>query len=378
MDTVKEESIDESVIDQTGSEKTDKSPQDRGQTSVSQSANEPESLPSEDVEIPESVHSVEWKIQIEQDTKRSRSDQGDANYSEDNFIESSRQINEEIGDQTSSDLNTRDDPGLADLDSCPEEVSKSASKSAGDEILSKADNITDELINIILEQYTEEQTFDLNAREQPDEEDYKDKFPWTLDKKPEKPPSPKPISAKSPDAIGKKPTKTIRELEDEKFREKHEVSMKMIQERQDKVEGFLDFICKRVDRQKLMESLNKPIEQDPLKILTQIQGYDDDDSMNPLSEDTMLQAQQQILPQSFFNKMDREFVINQRMKARKIDLATAEESDNLTVSQEETENIQNVHHYALFEALNEALDQERPYKNKGEPMPWSKNTRVVK
>ena len=32
----------------------------------------------------------------------------------------------------------------------------------------------------------------------------------------------------------------------------------------------------------------------------------------------------------------------------------------------------------MFEALNEALDQERPYKNKGEPMPWSKNTRVVK
>jgi len=71
-------------------------------------------------------------------------------------------------------------------------------------------------------------------------------------------------------------------------------------------------------------------------------------------------------------------VINQRMKQRKIDAATAEISDDLTVSQEETENIQNVRHYALFEALNEALDQERPYKNKGEPMPWSKNTRVVK
>lgn len=71
-------------------------------------------------------------------------------------------------------------------------------------------------------------------------------------------------------------------------------------------------------------------------------------------------------------------MINQRMKQRKIDAATAEISDDLTVSQEETENIQNVHHYALFEALNEALDQERPYKNKGEPMPWSKNTRVVK
>ena len=54
------------------------------------------------------------------------------------------------------------------------------------------------------------------------------------------------------------------------------------------------------------------------------------------------------------------------------------DSDNLTVSQEDGENMQNVHHYALYEALNEALDLERPYKNKGEPMPWSKNTRVVR
>ena len=49
-------------------------------------------------------------------------------------------------------------------------------------------------------------------------------------------------------------------------------------------------------------------------------------------------------------------MINQRMKARKLDREQAEESDILTVSQEETENIQNVHHYALFESLNEALD----------------------
>jgi len=37
-----------------------------------------------------------------------------------------------------------------------------------------------------------------------------------------------------------------------------------------------------------------------------------------------------------------------------------------------------VHNYALFEALNEALDLKRPYKNRGGPMPWSKNIRVVK
>jgi hypothetical protein len=48
------------------------------------------------------------------------------------------------------------------------------------------------------------------------------------------------------------------------------------------------------------------------------------------------------------------------------------------VTQASDEKIQNVHHYALFEAFNEALDLQRPYKDKGGPMPWSKNTRVVR
>lgn len=49
-----------------------------------------------------------------------------------------------------------------------------------------------------------------------------------------------------------------------------------------------------------------------------------------------------------------------------------------TAAEKEQESLQNVHNYALFEAFNEALDQKRPYKNKGLPMPWSKNTRVAK
>lgn len=66
------------------------------------------------------------------------------------------------------------------------------------------------------------------------------------------------------------------------------------------------------------------------------------------------------------------------MKYNKLSAAEVENSDILTMSQEDQENIQNVHHYALFESLNEALDAERPYKSKGEPMPWSKNTRTVR
>ena len=62
----------------------------------------------------------------------------------------------------------------------------------------------------------------------------------------------------------------------------------------------------------------------------------------------------------------------------RLNKAAVEDSDQLTVSQEEMENINNVHHYSLFESLNEALDVARPYQNKGAPMPWSKSTRVVK
>jgi len=66
------------------------------------------------------------------------------------------------------------------------------------------------------------------------------------------------------------------------------------------------------------------------------------------------------------------------MSLKNISLSAAEESDQLSMSQQENENMSNVHHYALYEAMNDALDLERPYKTKGEPMPWSKNTRVVR
>jgi hypothetical protein len=39
---------------------------------------------------------------------------------------------------------------------------------------------------------------------------------------------------------------------------------------------------------------------------------------------------------------------------------------------------ENVHHKALFDAMNQALDQERPYRERGSPAPWSKQTRVLK
>lgn len=43
---------------------------------------------------------------------------------------------------------------------------------------------------------------------------------------------------------------------------------------------YLDFLTKRVDLQKLIVSLNTPISKEPLKVLKQIQAYEDDESSN--------------------------------------------------------------------------------------------------
>jgi hypothetical protein len=87
----------------------------------------------------------------------------------------------------------------------------------------KADKITEELMKIFIETYKADNKFDLSVRnKQPDEEEFKNKFPWTLDKEPE----PKPKPAKIEPAIIKRPEspkriKSEREIADEKFTQEH-------------------------------------------------------------------------------------------------------------------------------------------------------------
>lgn len=93
-----------------------------------------------------------------------------------------------------------------------------------------------------------------------------------------------------------------------------------------------------------MDQLDKPVQQDPLVILAQIQAYEDEEP--PSTPDLEMQ---QVLQQSFFNKIDREFCSVLRIQTNSM-------IEDISVSQEDRENIQNVHNYAVFEALNEALD----------------------
>lgn len=74
-------------------------------------------------------------------------------------------------------------------------------------------------MKVILEGYKLEEKFELSAKvNQPDEDEYKDKFPWTLDKVPEKPKEPEII--KRPETP--KRVKSERELADEKFKLAHQ------------------------------------------------------------------------------------------------------------------------------------------------------------
>ena len=103
---------------------------------------------------------------------------------------------------------------------------------------------------------------------QPDEDEFKNKFPWTLDKEPE----PKPKPAKIEPAIIKRPEspkriKSERELADEKFTLEHEKKQKILEERQQEVKKYLEFLCKRVDLLKMITTINNPIVQDPIKVL---------------------------------------------------------------------------------------------------------------
>lgn len=381
MDTVKEESVDDSAQDQSQKDVT-QSMLSSGKQSKSEHKAESSmgSLPSEDLSVKDSVRSVDWKFDVkqgsldkEQEAELSQSSEKRQNsYIKEERVEESQEISEE--EVSSSDLNTRDE--IADLESCPDAIGQSGSMSANDQdMLNKADAITEELLELILKNYQEEEEYNTNAcNEQPDEEEFKDKFPWTMDKKPEPKPAPKPVGVKM--GAQPRPPKTLKEIKDEEYKKSHDESVKKINDRDQQIIDFLDFMCKRVDLKELINALNKPIERDPMKILSQIVNcYDEDDSIDKINDDTLTQAQQQILQQGFFNKTDREYVMMGRMRLNK---AAVEDSDQLTVSQEEMENINNVHHYSLFESLNEALDQFRPYENKGEPMPWSKNTRVIK
>ena len=268
MDSVKEESIDESI------EITSKA----SQPDQSHEKSAIESLPSVDIEVKDSGKSTDWQIQLALDYNKSQSSESLT----DDYGAKQGEIEEDI-----SDLNNREE--IDDLQSCPDDIGKSQT----DELIQKADAIADELLKALIDGYKNESKFGLTAKvKQPDEDEFRDKFPWTLDRVPEKPKEPEII--KRPETP--KRVKSDREIADEKFKAQHYAHLDKLEERHAEVSKYLDFLCKRTDLQKLIEALNDPIKKDPLKVLKQIQAYEEDESSVIQNDSNQKSSSQQILP----------------------------------------------------------------------------------
>ena len=154
MDTVKEESVDDSGAEQsrdvTQSMGSSQKTPARAESSIG-------SLPSEDISVKDSVRSVDWKYDLNnQDSARGinvKAMDSESEKIEEEKIDEESEIEESNSpgdedeiDSSSDDMNTRDD-NITDLESCPEGIGNSQSASANDvDILTKADAITDELL----------------------------------------------------------------------------------------------------------------------------------------------------------------------------------------------------------------------------------------
>lgn len=142
-----------------------------------------------------------------------------------------------------------------------------------------AELIAAEFMETIVENYKIEDGLILNVQNDKINEDlFKDKFPWTLDKEPEPPTKikekVKPVVSTFVDtgAHAPKKEKTEREIQDEEYKVKH--AQKVIQK--DKVLeqeiDFIEFMVSRVELKQLIEVLEKPIEHNPMKMLARIQA----------------------------------------------------------------------------------------------------------
>lgn len=190
----------------------------------------------------------------------------------------------------------------------------------------------------------------------PDEAEFKTKFPFNLEKEEE--PAPKQVP-KPPT-----PKKTPYDI----AREKYEKELKKLQDSYSQNLQYIEMIMENINKEDLISSLERPIEVDPLRKLAQIFSQENDDSQlqNETANASLL------LNLDFYVEMEDEY--KRRFKYGRIVDGTSPDVN----TSPDLEKAEEFHRKALFDAFNQALDIERPYKDKGRPAPWSKQTRVTK
>jgi hypothetical protein len=350
-----------------------------GSSHVDQSGELRESAPSPpkpgheeltDREVSQSTGSVDWQIMLQGKAQQWRPDELRRSSPTQDLQESL--VEEQVEE---SDIGADQ---LQDLESCPSGSLGQSRPEDSQDFELKVDQITDELLNAILQDFKQDGDVKLEV-EDVDEAAFADKWPYTLDKRLEEKeaPVPKPpVPQASAQQEEEKKLQAEREAENEAKR-KHDKAMakyheeqRVLAAQQAQVVEYLDFMVEIVDKEVLMQALAKPIEHDPLKILEKIQAFDTEEE--PDITALAYSQQQSALPPDLFDEIEKRF---EEMRLAKEGGEPKEESKvNSSAMSQETRNI---YHLGIFDAFNEALDQERPYRFKGLPNPWSRQTRVT-
>lgn len=139
---------------------------------------------------------------------------------------------------------------------------------------------------------------------------------------------------------------------------------------------YLDFMIQIVDKEVLLQALSKPIQHDPLRVLEKIQAFDGEDEIDQYSKQN-ISSYSQVFEPYLFDEIDRQW---EELHQNKSDANSSASNIEKNIESDKgwtSKELRNVHHMAIFDAFNEALDLERPYKTKGLPNPWSKQTRLT-
>jgi hypothetical protein len=126
------------------------------------------------------------------------------------------------------------------------------------------------------------------------------------------------------------------------------------------------FLKAREEEEKFVDDLSTPLNKIPEEILMHLQNYmiePSDGGEYPFS------FQQSVLPVNLYLQIEKnkgEIILEEisEYKEKKY-LISEPDSRNILAEWE------NIHNKVLFDAINEALDNFRPYGLKGPPLPWS-------
>lgn len=120
--------------------------------------------------------------------------------------------------------------------------------------MAKADRIAQEILDLIIAEYKGDNTYIVSCeKKEIDEEAFMDKFPYTLDKRPDpepefRPPSLSQSTLSSNSASMPKPKqKTAKDIADEQYMAKHNSEQAELQRQQAINREYLEFLAKRVD-----------------------------------------------------------------------------------------------------------------------------------